>query len=94
MHIYKIACLGGLVVVSMVGCEKPVSEQIDDIYQLKMDPTPANIAQLRDLLETSSPDVRVTALNSLVTLDVEDAAELAVTALEDDDAFVRATASR
>ncbi len=36
----------------------------------------------------------MTALNSLVTLGVEDAAELAVAGLSDEDAFVRATACK
>lgn len=80
--------------VFFFGCEDPTSERIAEIYQLKMNPTPENLATLRGLLDEKDRDLRVTALNSLVTLGVDDAAELAVAALDDPDAFVRATAAK
>ena len=80
--------------VFFFGCEKPTDEKIADIYQLRMNPTPENLATLRELLEEENRDLRVTALNSIVTLGVDDAADLAVAALEDEDAFVRATAAK
>ncbi len=76
------------------GCADDKTEKIAEIYELKMDPSPRNIATLRELLGEKDRDLRVTALNSLVTLDVDDAAELAVAALSDEDPFVRATAAK
>jgi len=76
------------------GCVDSTTERIAEIYELKMDPTPENLATLRELLNEKDRDLRVTALNSLVTLDVDDAADLAVAALNDEDAFVRATAAK
>jgi HEAT repeat protein len=76
------------------GCEEPTSERIAEIYQLRMNPTPENLATLRGLLDEEDRDLRVTALNSIVTLGVDDAADLAVAALNDEDAFVRATAAK
>ena len=75
-------------------CEKPTSEKIADIYALKLDPTPQNIETLREILLEKNPDLRVTALSCLVSLRVEDAAEIAVAGLQDDNAFVRATAAK
>jgi len=75
-------------------CGKPTAERIADVYALKMDPTPENIAELRLLLGEENVDIRVTALNSIVTLGVDDAADLAVDALKDEAAFVRATAAK
>ena len=85
-----------LIVISVFffGCEEPTSKRIAEIYQLKMNPTPENVAILRELLDEKDRDLRVTALNSIVTLGVDDAADLAVAALNDEDAFVRATAAK
>ena len=66
--------------LTFIACDKPTSERIDDIYALKMNPTAENIATLRTFIEDASVDVRVTALNSLITLKVEDADQLAVSA--------------
>ncbi len=82
------------IVLIFLGCSDTKTEKIAAIYELKMNPSPENIATLRELLEEQDRDLRVTALNSLVTLGVEDAAELAVAALKDEDPFVRATAAK
>ena len=76
------------------GCADSTTEKIAEIYELKMDPSPENVATLRELLAEKNRDLRVTALNSLVTLGVDDAADLAVAALNDEDSFVRATAAK
>lgn len=80
--------------VFFFGCEKPTSEKIAEIYQLQMDPTPENLATLHEFLDAKDRDLRVTALSAIVALGVDDAAELAVAALNDEDAFVRATAAK
>ena len=80
--------------VFFLGCVDSTTERIAEIYELKMDPSPENLATLRELLGDKNRDLRVTALNSLVTLGVDDAADLAVAALRDEDAFVRATAAK
>ena len=89
--LFGVALLGFLAVAA---CDKSTSEKIGDIYQLKLDPTPENIETLRGLLDDKNADLRVTALSCLVTLEVDDAAELAVAGLEDGNAFVRATAAK
>lgn len=90
--IFAAALLGAATI--FFGCSETKTEKIAAIYELKMDPSPENLAALRQILEDEDRDLRVTALNSLVTLGVEDAAELAVAALNDEDAFVRATAAK
>jgi len=80
--------------VFFFGCDDSTTEKIAEIYELKMNPSPENLATLRQLLDEKDRDLRVTALNSLVTLGVDDAADLAVSALSDEDAFVRATAAK
>ncbi|MEE8412317.1 MAG: HEAT repeat domain-containing protein [Acidobacteriota bacterium] len=80
--------------VFFFGCEEPTSEKIAEIYQLQMDPTPKNLATLHELLDAKDRDLRVTALSAIVTLGVDDAAGLTVAALNDEDAFVRATAAK
>jgi HEAT repeat protein len=84
----------GLAVLAAWGCDKPTGEKIADIYALKLDPTPRNIQTLRAILEDTDPDLRVTALSCLVSLRVDDAAEIAVAGLDDEAAFVRATAAK
>jgi HEAT repeat protein len=88
------ASMGLCLVALFVGCDDSTTEKIAEIYELKMNPSPENLATLRQLLDEKDRDLRVTALNSLVTLGVDDAAELAVAALNDEDAFVRATAAK
>jgi len=77
-----------------LGCADSTDERIAEIYELGMDPTPENLATLRELLTEKDRDLRVTALHSLVTLGVDDAADMAVAALNDEDAFVRAIAAK
>ena len=88
----------GFVLFSMVfiisGCVEDRNERISSIYALKADPTPENVEQIRIMWADPDRDVRATALNALVGLRVEDAADLARTALEDQDGFVRATAAK
>jgi HEAT repeat protein len=88
-----VLALSGLILI-LPSCGKSTSERISEIYALKMDPTPENVSELRRLLSEEDVDIRVTALNSIVTLGVDDAAELAVAALNDEAAFVRATAAK
>ena len=78
----------------VVGCGGSSSDRIDSIYELKKDPNPANIEQLRGFLDSKDADVRVTAVNALVTLGVDDAPQLAVDGLSDEDDFVRATSAK
>jgi HEAT repeat protein len=90
------AVLGaGLVLVaSLTACVEDSAERITSIYELKAVPSEANLNRIRSLLDDPDRDVRATALNALVTLEVPDSARLARAGLEDADAFVRATAAK
>jgi hypothetical protein len=62
-----------LVVVSLVGCRADPATKRESIYDLKSNPTPENIAAIRAMAGDADRDVRATALNALVGLDVDDA---------------------
>jgi len=76
------------------GCAPDKKERISAVYELKADPTPRNLEQLRKLLADGDRDVRATALHALVSLHVDGALEDARTALGDPDALVRATSTK
>ncbi len=84
----------GAVAILAVGCAHDPEERRGSIYEWKASPTPENVARIRNLLEDADRDVRATALNVLVTLDVEDSGDLALAGLKDEDGFVRATAAK
>lgn len=80
-----------LVTVTLLaaGCVDNPQEKIDSIYSAKAEPSEENLERIRAYLEDSDRDVRATAINALITLDVPDAAALARRALDDPDGFVR-----
>ena len=92
------AVWAGLVGLSILaplsGCTKSKGERISAIYELKADPTPQNVDRLRRLAADPDRDIRATALNALVSVRSDGAAELARKALGDEDGFVRATAAK
>jgi len=73
---------------------KTASDRRSAIYDLRDDPTEQNIQAIRDYMSDSDRNVRATALNVLVGLEVADAVALSRSALEDTDGFVRATATK
>ena len=81
-------------VLLVAGCDADPVERRKNIYRLQADPTDANVQRLRDMLDDPARDVRASALNVLVGLGVDDAAELSRAALADPDGFVRATAAK
>lgn len=83
-----LLCLG------LLHCGSDAGERKLALYALKSQPTPENIGTIRERLADADRDVRATALNILVELDVPDAADLALDALDDSDGFVRATAAK
>jgi len=84
--------VGWLLAIS--GCGSSPEERRSEIYELRQDPTPENLLQIRILLEDQDRDVRATALHVLVVLSVPDATDLAIRALEDPDGFVRKIAAK
>jgi len=78
----------------VVHCGTRPEERRLSIYELKSEPTEENVARIRALFDDTDRDVRATALNALVGLGVEGSAELALTALDDPDGFVRATGAK
>jgi HEAT repeat protein len=87
-----------LLLISLIlvipGCKEDRNERISSIYALKADPTAENVEQIRMLWADPDRDVRATALNAMVALRADDAADLARAGLEDEDGFVRATAAK
>jgi len=77
-----------------LACIKTAGERRSSIYDLRDDPTEKHVQAIRDYLTDSDRDVRATALNVLVGLEVPDSVELSQNALEDPDGFVRATAAK
>jgi HEAT repeat protein len=77
-----------------VHCGEGSAERRASIYELRADPTPENVERIRSMLIDVDRDIRATALNALVGLEVEDSAGLALDGLRDEDGFVRATAAK
>jgi HEAT repeat protein len=75
-------------------CGQSTEERRLSVYELGADPTPENIQKLRDLWTDPDGQVRATALNKLVGLDVPDAEALCVESLADADDFVRSIAAK
>ena len=76
------------------GCGSDPRERVSEIYELKLDPTPANVEAIRGYLEDHDMQVRVTAMYQLVELGVPDAERLALEALDDPEGFVRMMAAQ
>lgn len=83
-----------LAALAFAGCDATPERRRASIYELKADPTAANLTKIRALLTDGDRDVRATALHALADRGVPDAAPLAAAALDDPDGFVRATAAR
>jgi HEAT repeat protein len=86
----------GLVVTwaGLSACGDDKNQKISSIYEMKANPTERNEAAIRRLVESPDRDVRATALNALVALEVSDGHDLARHGLDDRDGFVRATAAK
>lgn len=75
-------------------CAPTPSSRIDRIYAWKARPTPENLERIRAYLSDPDRDVRVIALEALVSERTEDAAPRSVQALDDPDPYVRSAAAR
>jgi len=75
-------------------CARDPQDAIGRIYAWKAQPTDRNVAKIRSYLADPDRDVRATSLHALVSLAVQDAAAISLSALGDGDGFVRATAAR
>jgi len=80
--------------MALAACVDDPEERRGSIYKWKADPTPENVEKIRDLLDDADRDVRATAMNVMVSLHVDDAPQLALDGLGDEDSFVRATAAK
>lgn len=80
-----------VLLVGVLGCGGTTEQRVGSIYEWKMDPTPENVERIRALVGDPDRDVRSTAIFALATLGEPDAGELALTGLDDPDAFVRST---
>jgi len=77
-----------------VACIKTAAERRASIYDLRDDPTEKHVQAIRNYTNDPDRNVRATALNVLVGLEVPDAVALSRGALSDRDGFVRATAAK
>ena len=77
-----------------IGCVQTPAERRASIYDLRTDPTEKHVQSIREYLTDPDRNVRATALNVLVGLEVADSVELSRRALKDSDGFVRATAAK
>lgn len=89
----RTAVLAAILGIAVVGCAHEAENRVQSIYDLRRNPTTANLEKIRASLQDVDPQVRVTALFTLVTAEVPDARDLALAALEDPDGFVRTTAA-
>jgi len=89
-RIAMVVCLAALA----LGCGDDPRERVSNIYELKMDPTPANVEAIRGYLDDEDLQVRVTAMYQLVELGVPDAQRLALESLDDPEGFVRMMAAQ
>jgi HEAT repeat protein len=80
--------------VVQLGCEPSAEARRGSIYDLRRDPTVENIAKIRGMLTDPDRDIRATALNTLVGMQVDDAELLALAGIEDEDGFVRSIAAK
>jgi HEAT repeat protein len=78
----------------IAGCGSGSEQRRASIYELERHPTEESILRVRAMLDDPDRDVRATALNALVGLELADRGELALDALDDGDGFVRATAAK
>ena len=83
-----------MLLIVLPGCNRTDEQRRASIYDLKADPTEENVALIREMLADGNRDIRATALNALLQIDVDDASALARAGLEDPDGFVRATAAK
>lgn len=86
--------VGCLVCALLWHCGAGPEDRRLSIYALKNDPTEENVDKIRAHLDDPDRNVRATALNALVGLQVPEAAALAREGLHDPDGFVRATAAK
>jgi HEAT repeat protein len=76
------------------GCSRTPEERRASIYELQASPSDDNQERIRELLGDPDRDVRATALNALVTVGADDAEQLALASLDDEDGFVRSMAAK
>jgi len=88
----RAASLIGL--VALFHCGQTAEQRRGSIYDLRADPTEDHVRRIREYLSDPHPDVRATALNTLVGLRVPDSETLALDGLRDPDGFVRAIAAK
>ena len=70
-----------LVALGLAGCAENTEERIDEVYAAKAEPSAENMERIRGFLDDPDRDVRATAINALISLQVPDAAELAPSGL-------------
>ncbi len=90
----RLLCGVATLLLLSLGCAEDPEVRRGSIYDLRRDPTPENVAKIRAFLDDPDRDIRATALNTLVGMGVDDAEELALAGVKDEDGFVRSIATK
>jgi HEAT repeat protein len=91
-RVLKVVVVGGLAMVLFAGCETGIDDRIGRVYALGRHPSEKNKNRIEALLRDRDRDVRATAIVVMKSIDQYRARRMAVTALQDPDGLVRASA--
>jgi HEAT repeat protein len=92
-HPVKLVLISAILALAL-NCGQDTKGRIGAIYDAQADPTAENLLKIRGMLDDPDHDVRATAMNVLVGLEVDDAPELALDGLADEHFFVRSIAAK
>lgn len=88
-----VVLAAAVVGLATLSCGGEAGDRIARIYELKSDPTPANLQRVREFLDDPDPNVRATAMFQLMVAGEIDATALGLRGLEDEHAVVRMIAA-
>lgn len=92
-HRLRLVVISAILLLTL-NCGQDTKGRIGSIYEAQAEPTADNLEKIRGMLDDPDHDVRATAMNVLVGLEVEDSAELALHGLVDEHFFVRSIAAK
>jgi HEAT repeat protein len=91
-RVLKVVAFSGLAMSAFAGCGAGIDDRISRVYAMGRRPSEANKNRIEALLRDPDRDVRATAIVVMKEIDLERARRMAVTALQDSDGLVRASA--
>ena len=91
-RVLKAVAFSVIAITLLSGCKARIGDRISGVYALGRHPSEAKKNRLEALLRDRDRDVRATAIVVMETIDKDRARRMAVTALQDPDGLVRASA--